>query len=282
MIGAMAVAVGSVRSEIAEFARDARILRAAALVLDLFILGTITAVLNSVYGVTQTTPGGLTIGGGTYSTVVAWPWLTLVGVLYFAVPEVMFGATPGKAWARLRVVRLDGRPLSAASVVVRNIVKPVDFLPLLYVLGGFFVLFGRGSQRLGDIAAGTTVVYRHRALQPGATRTSSARACWGLIVGLMVVILFTLVFDYFGRPPLVIQGDYNAQVGDMHGVKSFSLGEPRWGFGQVTYPITLQTTQGVTEPPNANGVMNCKGSITLDWGWLGGWNSASSSWSCGG
>src|SRR5260370_731510 len=133
----------------------------------------------------------------------------------------------------------------------------------------------RSEQRLRRDPGDPGRTYHRRAYLP-------PRGCRGLIVGLIVAILVTLVFDYFGRPPLVIQGDYNAQVGDMHGVKSFSLGEPRWGFGQVTYPITLETTQGVTEPPNANAVMNCKGSITLDWGWLGGWNSASSSWSCGG
>jgi uncharacterized RDD family membrane protein YckC len=277
----MAVAAaGSVRSERADYARDARIMRAMALVVDLFVLGVITFVVNSVYGVTQPTSGVFTIGGGTYSTTVDWPWLTLVGVLYFAIPEAMFGATPGKAWARLRVVRLDGGPLGIASVLVRNLLKPIDFLPLLHLLGGFFVLFTRGSQRIGDIAAGTTVVYRHRALEPGATGTSSPKARRGLVAGLVAAIVFTMLFDYFGRPQLVIQGDHSAQIGEMRGVASYSLGQPHWGFGQVTYPITLQQQQLDALPPN-NAVMSCKGSITLNWGWLGGWTSGSSGWSCG-
>jgi len=267
-------AVGPVESATAEYARDARIMRAMALIVDMFVLSAITTVVNSVYGVTQASSGGI-------SPSIGWPWLTLVGLVYFAIPEAMFGATPGKLWARLRVVRADGRPLGIRAVLVRNILKPIDFLPVLYLLGGFLVLFTRGSQRLGDIGAGTTVVYRHRALEPGATRTSSVRGRRFLRAAVVIAVAFTLLFDYFGRPPLVIQGDYNAQFGEMRDVASYSLGQPRWGFGEVTYPITLQTTHAVTEPANANAVTNCRGSITLNWGWLGGWNVGAAIWTCG-
>jgi len=171
---AVTTAVRDVASR-AEFAQEARLFRFFALLVDLVVLSVITFIVNSVYGVTQPTQG-LVIAGSPYSTTVAWPWITLVGILYFTVPEAMFGATPGKAWARVRVVRLDGRPLGLGSVVVRNLLKPIDFLPLLYLLGGLLVLLSAGSQRLGDIAAGTTVVYRHRALQPGATRSSTSTA----------------------------------------------------------------------------------------------------------
>lgn len=278
----MAVAaVGSARPEIAEFARDARIMRATALLVDLLALGAISFVVNSVYGVTQPTAGGLTIGGGAYSTTVAWPWLTLVGILYFAISEAIFGASPGKRWARLRVVRLDGRPLGVGSVLARNLLKPIDFLPLLYLLGGFFVLFSRGSQRIGDFAAGTTVVYSHRALEPGATRSSTAKARRWLIVGIVIAVFVTALFDYFGRPPLVIEGDFNAQLGEMRGVTSYSLGQAQWGWGQVSYPIKLQTTQAGPESQNGQSPVSCTGSITLNWDWLGGWNSGYSGWSCG-
>lgn len=255
-------------------------LRVAALILDTLLLGVISFIVNSVYGVMQPT-SGLSIGGGAFSTTAPWLLLTVVAFLYFAVPEAMFGATPGKAWARLRVVRLDGRPLGVGAVIVRNLLKPVDSLPVLYIVGGILVMVTRGSQRLGDLVAGTTVVYRHRALDPGATRSSTAKARRRLVASLVLLTVFTAAFDYFGRPPLAIAGLYDTQTAPMNGVTSYSLGQPQWGFGQVTYPITVQTTQGVTEPAGANAVMNCRRSITLDWGWPGGWSEGSGGWSCG-
>jgi len=262
-------AVGTADSDRAEFAREARVARSAALVLDLIVFGFISFVVNSVYGVTQVTSGFVTSGGGVTSTTTAvdWPWMTLLGVLYFAIPEAMFGASPGKLLMRLRVVRLEGRPLGVSSVIVRNVLKPVDFLPVLYLLGGVLVLATRGSKRLGDIVAGTTVVYAHRAREPAATRTSSRRAQLVLAGALAVVLLFTVAFDYFGRPPLIIQGNFNQHIllGDLD---SYALGQPTWGFGSVTYPVHGRA-----------GAQVCAGSIKLTWEFLG-WTESSASLEC--
>jgi len=266
----MAVAAaGTAVSDRAEFAREARVARSAALVLDLIGFGFISSVVNSVYGVTQVTSGFITSGGGVSSTTTAvdWPWMTLLGVLYFAIPEAMFGASPGKLLMGLRVIRLDGRRLGIGSVIVRNVLKPVDFLPVLYLLGGVLVLATRGSQRLGDIAAGTTVVYRHRVREPDATRTSSRRARLVLAGALAVALLFTVAFDYFGRPPLIIQGDFNQRNLIGH-LDSYSLGQPTWSVGSVTYPLYGRAGNQV-----------CAGSIKLTWGFLG-WNQSGSSLEC--
>jgi len=257
-------------SDQAGFAREARLARFRALVIDVIVFGFISFVVNSVYGVTEVTSGFITASGGMYSTTtaVAWPWLTLVGILYFTVPEAMFGATPGKYWMRLKVVRLDGTPLGVGSVIVRNLLKPMDFLPLLYLLGGVLVFVTRGSQRLGDIAAGTTVVSQHRALDPGATRTSGRTARRWLAIALAGAALFTIGFDYFGRPPLVIQGLFNERLGFGQDVVSYSLGHPTWGLGHVTYPMTLHTA-----------IATCSGEITLTWSVIG-WNESANNYSC--
>jgi len=267
----MAVAaVAPALSDRAGFAREARLARFRALIIDMVVFGFISLVVNSVYGVTEVTSGFFTASGGMYSTTtaVAWPWLTLLGGLYFTIPEAMFGTTPGKYWMRLKVVRLDGRPLGVGSVVVRNLLKPVDFLPLLYLLGGVLVFNTPGSQRLGDIAAGTTVVYQPRALDPRATRTSGQTARRWLAITLAAAALFTIGFDYFGRPPLVIQGLFNERLSFGPEVISYSLGRPRWGFGQVTYPMTLRTRTGT-----------CTGEVGLTWS-LVGWNESANSYSC--
>lgn len=70
------------------------------------------------------------------------------------------GATPGKAALDIAVVELDGRPVSWSSSTVRNFLRTVDFLPLLYCAGLISMLFTRRFQRLGDLAAGTLVIHR--------------------------------------------------------------------------------------------------------------------------
>jgi uncharacterized RDD family membrane protein YckC len=246
----------------ASLAREARVARLAALLVDLFVLGVITLVVNGVYGVTEV--GSMHLAGNgtmtTSTTAVAWPWLVLLGITYFAVPEAMFGASPGKRVMGLRVVRADGRWLSIRDVVIRNVLKPVDFLPILYLLGGALVLATGAAQRLGDLAAGTTVVEARDAAEPGATRTADRRARTALALILAAAAVFTAGFDYFGRPPLVIEGEHNEGRFVVSGAQSYSLGAPAWGFGTVTYPLIARTD-----------AQTCTGSITLRWtlyGWV--------------
>jgi uncharacterized RDD family membrane protein YckC len=278
----MAVATaGSTRSERAEHAREARIARVLALIVDTLVFSVISIVANNVYGVTHVTGGSplsAVSGFATYttSTDIGPVWSIVLGLAYFAIPEALFGATPGKFAARLRVVRVDGRPLGVWSVVIRNLVKPIDYLPFFYILGGASVLLTANSQRLGDRAAGTTVVYRHRALEPGATRNATRSARGALYALLVVALLLTMAFDYFGRAPLVIEGMYNTRQSLMRDVSSYSLGQVHWGFGEVTYPITLTTRQDA----QFNGGKTCHGSIQLEWVWIEGWNGASASWDC--
>ena len=80
--------------------------------------------------------------------------------------------------------------------------------------------------------------------------------------------LFTIGFDYFGRPPLVIQGLFNERLGFGQDVVSYSLGHPIWGFGQVTYPMALRTS-----------IATCTGEITLTWSVIG-WNESANNYSC--
>lgn len=257
-------------------AREARSSRFAALAVDLVVFGVVTFVVNSVYGVTQVTSTSLS-GSGTMTattTAVAWPWLTLLGILYFAIPEAMFGASPGKQLMGVKVVRVDGGPLAFRDVVIRNALKPIDFLPVLYLVGGLAVLFSRAAQRIGDMAAGTTVVHATRATAPGATRTSSRRAKIALAAVVGAAVLFTAGFDYFGRPPLVVEGAFNAGEGPFAKVESYSLGAPSWGWGRVSYPLSVRTR---ISPTGAE--VLCHGSIALDWD-LGGWHIAGAGYSC--
>ncbi|MBL8516412.1 MAG: RDD family protein [Betaproteobacteria bacterium] len=69
------------------------------------------------------------------------------------------GATPGKRVMGITVVEDNGLPVSFASSVVRNLLRFVDFLPLFYGAGLVALLLTRDFKRLGDLAAGTRVIY---------------------------------------------------------------------------------------------------------------------------
>lgn len=91
--------------------------------------------------------------------IVVLPTL-LVYVLYHPVLEiVMQGRTPGKRIAGVRIVSLDGQVPGVGALLIRNVLRMLDSLPSFYVVGLTVVLTTRQSRRVGDIAAGTLLVY---------------------------------------------------------------------------------------------------------------------------
>ncbi len=89
----------------------------------------------------------LTLGGFVlhigYAIVLEWFWR---------------GQTLGKKLLRLRVADAKGLRLQFHQIVLRNLLRAVDSLPVAYFVGGLACLFSRHAQRLGDLAAGTVVV----------------------------------------------------------------------------------------------------------------------------
>ncbi len=78
---------------------------------------------------------------------------------YFVLLEWLWqGQTVGKRLYGLRVIRDDGAPAGFIAVLIRNLLRIVDFLPALYGLGLLMIIVTPRSQRLGDMAAGTYVV----------------------------------------------------------------------------------------------------------------------------
>jgi uncharacterized RDD family membrane protein YckC len=69
------------------------------------------------------------------------------------------GATPGKRMMGLHVVMDSGLPVTPAASIIRNLLRAADFLPAFYGLGTASMLLRPDFKRLGDLAAGTLVVY---------------------------------------------------------------------------------------------------------------------------
>jgi uncharacterized RDD family membrane protein YckC len=71
----------------------------------------------------------------------------------------MTGQTLGKRLLGIRVVNQDGSRVSFGASFIRNILRIVDALPVLYIVGLITVLAtGERRQRVGDLAARTRVV----------------------------------------------------------------------------------------------------------------------------
>ena len=99
-----------------------------------------------------------------------WFGEALLVVVYFSLQEALFGTTFGKFVARLRVTDKQGQRPALAAILLRNVLRLIDLLPIIfinlgaitfsipYVIGGIVAIITRRRQRLGDLVAGTLVV----------------------------------------------------------------------------------------------------------------------------
>lgn len=126
-------------------------------------------------------------------------WLVYIALMltYFFLCETLTGQTLGKRVTGLRVVRIDGQPLSPRSVAARTVLRLVD-QQLANLVGMLtMIITGQRRQRLGDLAARTAVT-RASAPYPRPERHGWARAAvWGYPAVWLApaVLLFAFVPD---------------------------------------------------------------------------------------
>lgn len=123
--------------------------RLLAFIIDWAIKVGYLIILNQFFGVFESMDQWSQIG---LNTLLSFP------VMFYtlALETLMDGQTLGKRVLKLKVVKIDGYQASLSDYVVRWFFRIVD----IYMLGlGFFViLFSKNSQRIGDMAAGTSVI----------------------------------------------------------------------------------------------------------------------------
>jgi uncharacterized RDD family membrane protein YckC len=100
---------------------------------------------------TENTQFHFNLGGAAFGAYLA------IVFVYYTVFEAITRTTPGKFLMSLRIVSLNAHDLTVGRIVVRNILRIVDFLPVLYLVGLITVAASRSNQRIGDMAAGTGV-----------------------------------------------------------------------------------------------------------------------------
>ena len=129
-------------------------------------LATIMALSSSVTSLTYLL-GGINSDFVIAAQFIAYFVLTFGYSIFFE--WLWRGQTIGKRVLKLRVVDADGLRLTPAQIVIRNLLRLVDLLPICYTVGGVFLLFSRKLQRLGDLAANTVVIRIDTGIRPDLT-----------------------------------------------------------------------------------------------------------------
>jgi uncharacterized RDD family membrane protein YckC len=132
--------------------------RCTAFLIDVFIRFFILLTLGTALGV-----------GGHFTQGAMFIILFVVNWLYPIIFELTpIAATPGKLTMGLQVMMANGLPITPAGCLTRNLMRAVDMLPLMYAFAIVTMLLRRDARRLGDLAGGTVVAYRHEAPAGGA------------------------------------------------------------------------------------------------------------------
>lgn len=148
--------------------------------IDLLLYPAGVAPRAMAYGIDLLIRGCILLGAALLLGLLGQLGAGLLTLIYFLVDwwyMVLFevynqGRSPGKQIIGLRAVHDDGTPIGWGASLTRNLLRFVDMLPFGYLLGLVASLSHPAFKRLGDLAAGTLVVYcdeplRHAPLPDG-------------------------------------------------------------------------------------------------------------------
>ena len=77
---------------------------------------------------------------------------------YFILMEAFVGWTVGKKTLRMRVIDRTGHKIGLTKSIVRNLLRIVDGLPALNIIGILLIILSPEEQRFGDRIAKTYVI----------------------------------------------------------------------------------------------------------------------------
>ena len=138
--------------------------RAVAWGLDILVRIFLLTLLSMALGMLGESGLGLLL---VFAFVLEWFYPVLFEVFWD-------GCTPGKRALGLQVMHDDGTPVDFTSSFLRNVMRFADFMPLGYQAGLISMLVSREFRRLGDIAAGTVVVYTSHPRREGRLPAGAA------------------------------------------------------------------------------------------------------------
>jgi uncharacterized RDD family membrane protein YckC len=103
---------------------------------------------------------------GRWFVLVLVPAAAIYFLYHYVLELAMRGRTPGKHAAGVHIVTRDGGAPGAGALLTRNVFRLVDCLPICYGVGLVAVAVTREHLRIGDMAAGTLLVYERTAAAP--------------------------------------------------------------------------------------------------------------------
>jgi uncharacterized RDD family membrane protein YckC len=125
--------------------------------IDTVVRGGVLLVVSIVLGLSAVF--GPDLMGGVKSGLILVLLFLLEWAYFVACDMLMSGRSLGKKVLGLRVVSAQGLPVGLGDSLLRNLLRGADFLPLGYVLGVACMLSDGRFRRLGDLVAGTLVIF---------------------------------------------------------------------------------------------------------------------------
>ena len=101
--------------------------------------------------------------GESWFALVLVPALAIYFLYHPVVETLLRGHTPGKRSAGIHIVTRSGAAPGVGALLVRNVFRLIDSLPVAYGIGLTLMVLTRESLRCGDMAAGTLLVYQRSA-----------------------------------------------------------------------------------------------------------------------
>jgi uncharacterized RDD family membrane protein YckC len=125
--------------------------------IDTLVRGAVVLVFGILLGLSSVF--GRDAAGGLKSGLLLVLLFVLEWGYFVACDMLMSGRSIGKKALGLRVVSAQGLPVGLGDSLLRNLLRGADFLPVGYVLGVVIMLFDTRFRRLGDLVAGTMVIF---------------------------------------------------------------------------------------------------------------------------
>ncbi|HCX20869.1 MAG: RDD family protein [Flammeovirgaceae bacterium] len=119
--------------------------RILATIIDFFIMGCYALVAGLISSST---------GGGEVLAFLIFIPLAFYSLLF---EYFMHGQSPGKHVRDIKVVKLDGGAPGIGNYLLRWLIRPIDIL-FYGAVAVLTIIISKKGQRLGDLAAGTTVI----------------------------------------------------------------------------------------------------------------------------
>ncbi len=167
--------------------------RLPAYLIDIVVRWGLILALMIVFGFAAGILGIASVFGGSLMMAVWIVFVFLISWFYGTTMEAYFnGRTVGKWACGIRVIDIDGRPVSGRSALLRNLIRVADMAPVAALsqfvedtppiflistgmVGLSSMVFTRRMQRLGDLIAGTMVIVDERTWRLPVAKVDDAR-----------------------------------------------------------------------------------------------------------